>query len=91
MAGVRLVLAVEDHGPDTQLIRVRSWPTFSRLGVLLTVLFLVLPVSAARQHAPFACTILGGLGLLLAVRKLQEAGHSMGAVLATMQREAGES
>ena len=91
LAGVRLVLAVEDHGPDTQLIRVRSWPTFSRLGVLLTVLFLVLPVSAARQHAPFACTILGGLGLLLAVRKLQEAGHSMGAVLATMQREAGES
>ena len=91
LAGVRVLLAVEDHGPDTQLIRMRSWPTFSRLGLALTGLFLVLPASAAVHHAPVACTILGLLGVLLAARKLFEAGVSMGAVLATLEQETGES
>src|SRR5207302_2063580 len=41
LGGVRMLLAVEDHGPRKQLVRVRSWPTFSPVGLLLLLCFLV--------------------------------------------------
>src|SRR5207244_10977964 len=53
LAGVRMLLAVEDHGPRTQLIRVRSWPTFSPVGLGLILRFRA-PGTPARLQPP--CT-----------------------------------
>jgi len=91
LAGVRMLLAVEDHGPRTQLIRVRSWPTFSPVGLVLILCFLVLGAAGELHHARLACGVLGLLTVGLGLRKLQEAGYSMAAVLSTVKRHAGES
>jgi len=91
LAGVRMLLAVEDHGPRTQLIRVRSWPTFSPVGLGLILCFLVLGAAGELHHARLACGVLGLLTVGLGLRKLQEAGCSMAAVLSTVKRHAGES
>jgi hypothetical protein len=87
LAGVRMLLAIEDHGPDTQLVRVRSWPVFSRIGVLLLLLLLALRLGATVDHAPRAALVLGTLALLLWCRKLHEAACSMATVLSTITRD----
>ena len=91
LAGVRMVLAVEDHGPRKQLVRLRSWPTFSPVGLVVLLCFLLLGAAGELHHALLACGVLGLVTLGLGLRALQEAGYSMAAVLATVRRQVGES
>jgi hypothetical protein len=69
----RLRLAVEEHGAGRQLIRIRTWPWLSRLGLatpiavaLLAALGLAIDPSAA------AAALFGGLALLAAARAAYE-------------------
>ena len=70
---------------------MRSWPTFSPVGLVLILCFLVLGAAGELHHARLACGVLGLLTVGLGLRKLQEAGYSMAAVLSTVKRQAGES
>jgi GT2 family glycosyltransferase len=87
LAGARMLLAIEDHGPNTQLVRVRSWPVFSRSGLLLLLSLCVLRSAAVADHASAAASILAFITLFLALRKLHEAARSTAAVLAIVTRE----
>jgi len=90
LGGVRMLLAVEDHGPRMQLVRVRSWPTFSPVGLVVLLCFFLLGASGELHHARLAGAVFGLLTLGLGLRELQEAGYSMAAVLSTVKRQAGE-
>ena len=68
LGSIRMRLAIEEHGAGRQLVRLKSWPRFSRLGLGLASLFAVLATVAAIDHAALAAAILGGIGLLPALR-----------------------
>jgi glycosyltransferase involved in cell wall biosynthesis len=93
MLGVaRLRLAVEEHGAGRQLVRLRSWPRYSRVGIALTAIFGVLAAGAALDGAPVAGAILGVVALLLAVSALKDCAAATGALLYALaeQREEPE-
>jgi len=61
---VRVRMAVEEHGAGKQLLRLRSWPRFSPLALMLACLFAGLSVATVMDRAWFAS---GSLGLLAAL------------------------
>ncbi len=63
----RLLMAVEDHGAGTQLLRFRWWPRPSRGGVFLTALFAAVTGAAAATGAWAAGMILAAVTLALAL------------------------
>ncbi len=69
---LRMCLAVEDHGSGTQLVRFRSWPRFSALGLVLTFLFALLATMAIIDQAWFASAILGSIAFLLALHTFRD-------------------
>jgi hypothetical protein len=88
LGSARLRLAIEEHGAGRQLLRLRSWPRLSSLGLLLTTLLGVLTVAAAGDGAWAAAITLAGLQLLLASRMLLESASAL-AVLRNSVREVG--
>lgn len=76
----RLLMAVEDTGSGTQLVRTRVWPQCSRLVVIGALSTGLLAVGAALDGAPVAAAIMGGLAALLLFRTAGEcaaAGHAI--------------
>ena len=67
LGSARLLVAVEDHGAGTQLLRFRCWPRASRSGYALTILFAALAGGAAEAGAWAAGTILAAVALALAL------------------------
>jgi hypothetical protein len=77
----RLLLAVEDHGAGTQLVRTRSWPRFRPMGVVFAVPLASLTMLAALAGSTYvAVVIAAALGWLLWTAFLQ-AGQATAQVL----------
>jgi GT2 family glycosyltransferase len=72
--GIRLLMAIEDLGPERQLVRVRSWPTFPGQAVALMCFPSALAVGAAFDRAWLACALLGITSFVVAFRACKEAG-----------------
>jgi membrane protein implicated in regulation of membrane protease activity len=49
--GLRLLAAVEEHGAGKQLVRIRTWPKFATVALILTTLSSLLAVLAAMTDA----------------------------------------
>ena len=80
----RVLMAVEDTGSGTQLVRTRVWPRCSMLVVVAGLATGLLAVGAAVDGASVTAAIMGGLaGLLLArtARECSAAGHAVGCAL----------
>jgi hypothetical protein len=76
----RLLMAVEDTGSGTQLVRLRAWPRCSRtLGLLLLVLT-SLVVMASFVSSSLAAGALAALTALLVNRMVRECGVTMGTI-----------
>jgi GT2 family glycosyltransferase len=62
---VRMLMAIEDHGAGTQLVRIRSWPRFRyaarALGGLLGILILLTALDSAWLVTTIFSTMLVGL------------------------------
>jgi hypothetical protein len=86
----RLRLAIEEHGGGRQLLRLRSWPRFSRLGVLLAILLGLLADAAADDRAWAAVVTLGVCALLLTSQIWVESASAM-AALRTAVRKVGQA
>jgi len=86
LAGVRLTLAVEDHGRTTQLIRLRVRPACAPWALVATALLTLLAVAVFRiDHDWVTASGLAGLGLFLLVRTIVQAGSSLTATLAAIR------
>src|SRR5204863_3131750 len=83
----RVLMAVEEHGHGTQLVRLRTWPRCSPMGVTLTVVFAALSTAAAIDPSWPVSVILGMAALLPALRM----GTECAASLAAIRRALGES
>jgi glycosyltransferase involved in cell wall biosynthesis len=81
MGATRLRLAVEEHGAGTQLVRLRSWPRYSRAGMLLTGLLGTLAAAALLDGAAIAGAILGAFAFLLAASAVRDCAAATGVLL----------
>jgi len=90
LGSARLRMAVEEHGAGRQLLRVRSWPTFSSLGFPVALLFGVLAAAAVADGAWLAGVPLATFAGLLVARMLVESASAV-AVLRNSVREVGRA
>jgi GT2 family glycosyltransferase len=61
-------MAIEEHGGGRQLVRLRSWPKFSLIGQILTVLFAGFSAATASGHAWVATTVFAMAAAVLIAR-----------------------
>jgi GT2 family glycosyltransferase len=87
----RVLMAVEEHGHGTQLVRLRAWPRCSPLGVALTLVFASLSTAAAIDPSWPVSVILGMAALLPALRTVKECAASMAAIRHTLRQSGFES
>jgi hypothetical protein len=76
----RLLLATEEQGGGSQLVRLRAWPRGVVAAQVVTAILLVLSAGAGAAHAWVACGVLGGAAALLAGTMAYECGLAMGAI-----------
>ena len=81
----RLLMAVEDHPGERQLVRLRSWPDIPRRGPVFIFGLAALALGAARDNAGVAAVVLALAALLLALRGLEQCAAAM----ATLRRGLG--
>ena len=85
LAGVRLRLAVEEHGAGKQLVHIRTWPRVAIPGVALTGLLGLLALGAASNGALVAYSILAVIALKLLLRTVVECGLVTAAILQVLR------
>jgi len=78
LAGIRILVTVEEHGAGQQLVRLRSWPQFSRVGAAAIVIFGALAVIASADEGWIPSLALAVLGSAMAARMLAEAAAAGG-------------
>jgi O-antigen biosynthesis protein len=86
LGAVRILMAVEEHGQGRQLVRFRTWPRCSSVGIVLTLLCAILAVGAALDQAWIASIVLGLITITLTVRLFQECASATWAVLSAIQQ-----
>ncbi|OLE61571.1 MAG: glycosyl transferase, partial [Cyanobacteria bacterium 13_1_40CM_2_61_4] len=72
LGAARMRMAVEEHGAGRQLLRFRTWPRWSRVGLGLAFLFGALAVAAASATAWLGAILLAATALLLVAIMFQE-------------------
>ncbi len=78
--GTRLLLAVEDTGSGTQLVRVRSWPQCYRPGWVMLLIAALTSVVAGMTSSYVASAAFGALAAGLIWCIVRECGATTGAV-----------
>jgi cellulose synthase/poly-beta-1,6-N-acetylglucosamine synthase-like glycosyltransferase len=76
LGATRLLMAVEEHGQGRQLVRLRSWPRFSRRGLVLLAMGLSLAGMAAADGAWVAAVLLASGALWVALQGFHECAAS---------------
>jgi GT2 family glycosyltransferase len=81
--GVRMRMAVEEHGGGKQLARMRAWPFVSTgVAILVGILFAIAAV-AAFDRAWLASATITAAGLMLSLRMFQDCATATAAVIRT--------
>jgi glycosyltransferase involved in cell wall biosynthesis len=87
LGSVRARMAFEEHGAGRQLVRLRVWPKYSRLGLAITASIMLLSVWAGLDGASLASRILAMAAGLLVVAWVKECGLGMAACRAALLPE----
>jgi GT2 family glycosyltransferase len=77
----RMLVAVEDHGAGTQLVRIRSWPRCRNAARAPIGLLSILMLLAALDNGWLVATALGGMLVWLLWEAVGQAGRSTAALL----------
>ncbi len=72
LGGTRVRMMIEEHGAGKQMIRCRTWPTFSRVAIACTATLSMFCVWAFMDQGWAVGTLLAGCSLLLGLRAQQE-------------------
>jgi GT2 family glycosyltransferase len=86
----RMRMGVEEHGSGKQLLRFRTWPKCSRLGLALVLVFSALAVGASLEAAWLGAALLAGTALLLAGIMIRDSATAMGVLLRAIEGHADE-
>jgi len=77
-AVVRGLLMIEEHGGGKQLVRMRYWIRFSRVGIGLFILFAALALVAGYDNSFITATILGTFSLFLGIAIISDSLRAVG-------------
>jgi len=80
----RMLMGIEEHGAGRQLVRFRTWPKFWPLAIMVDLVFALLGVGAAMDHAWLAWTVLMLVVGLFSFRLLRESAAAQAAILYTL-------
>jgi GT2 family glycosyltransferase len=83
---VRTIMAVEDHGSGTQLIRYRTWPRLGLVELLLLFLAVLLAVVAALGQVWLATLLLALAAIAIAIRLFSDCAAAMGSFLEALEQ-----
>ena len=83
---VRLRLVSEEYGSGKQLVRLRGYPRFSFLGLMLASSLAVLAWAASSDHAWAAVCVLGALALAVGGLTFQAVGSATAAVCRALNK-----
>jgi GT2 family glycosyltransferase len=83
---VRARLAIEEHGQGRQLIRMRSWPCWPRLGLATALLLAGAAGAAFVDHAPPAGISLATLSAVVLLRTALDLAAAAGALAQSFRR-----
>ncbi len=72
LGGSRVRMVIEEHGAGKQLIRCRTWPTYSKIAIACTATLGLLGAWALADQTWTVGTILASCSLLLGLRAQQE-------------------
>jgi GT2 family glycosyltransferase len=86
LGAARLVVAVEDHGAGSQLVRARWWPIVSMTALAATIGFAALSLAAELDGGWSVGAIFGAAAVWLVLRT----GHQCGAAAAAIDRTVQE-
>jgi hypothetical protein len=88
LGSMRLRVAVEEHGAGRQLVRIRSWPRFSRIGAAVALAFAALGVGAALDGVWVAAALLFAATLAIVVSTAQDCATAAGVLRIALAEEA---
>jgi hypothetical protein len=80
LGAARLLLATEEQGGGSQLVRLRAWPRGAAAGQIAAAVLLLLALAAGASGAWAAAGVLGLAAALLAGTTAYECGLALGAV-----------
>ena len=86
MGCVRTRLAVEEHGGGRQLVRLRLWPRWSRIGFIAFAGLIAIAVAGALDGEEWAAAVAGVLAVFLALRSLLEWSAATAAISTAFER-----
>jgi hypothetical protein len=86
---VRMLMAIEDHGAGTQLVRIRSWPRCRNAARALVGLLSILMLLTALDSSWPVTAVLGTMLVWLLWNVFGQAGQSTAALLRATGCQAG--
>jgi GT2 family glycosyltransferase len=90
LSAVRIIMAVEEHGGGRQLVRFRTWPRSSRIGLVFTPLCAILAAWATIDRVWASSMVLWVITLMLGIRGLQQCATAMAAILHALKQQGPE-
>ncbi len=85
--GLKVLMAIEEHGAGKQMVRLRYWPNIYPVGLILTLAFGILATLAAIDHSWFASILLASISLVIAIRSTGDCGFAMAYLLKVIKKQ----
>jgi hypothetical protein len=87
LGSMRMRLAVEEHGGGRQLLRIRSWPRFSRIGTGVALAFGCLAAAAALSGAWIVAAVLAAVVVVIVASTIQDCATAAGVLRIVLEAE----
>jgi hypothetical protein len=90
LGAARMRMAVEEHGAGRQLLRFRTWPKWSRVGLGPALLFGALAVGAALEGVWLVVALLAATTILLILIMFRDSATATGVLMRAIEGHADE-
>jgi hypothetical protein len=91
LGSMRMRLAVEEHGGGRQLLRIRSWPRFSRIGTGVALAFGCLAAAAALSGAWIVAAVMAAVVVVIVASTIQDCATAAGVLRTVLEAEEREA
>jgi hypothetical protein len=88
LGSMRMRMAVEEHGSGRQLLRIRSWPRFSRIGIGVALGFGCLAVAAALSSEWIVAAVMAAVVAVIVACVVKDCATAAGVLRIVIEAEA---